>query len=74
MESRWSLPLQASFRPFIGILFLCINTIQGMGKALPVIGTHGLLPPGPDFIPLVFYSDVDVRTGRRIYAQPAADY
>lgn len=39
--------------PFIGILFLCINTIQGMGKALPslvlTVCRQGLI-----FIPLIF--------------------
>ena len=50
--------------PFIGILFLCINTIQGNGKGAPVIGTYGL-SPGPDFYPSCIYSGSDVRTGRR---------
>ena len=39
--------------PLLGILFLCINTIQGMGKALPslilTICRQGLI-----FIPLIF--------------------
>ena len=49
---RMVVALQLS-APFIGILFLCINTIQGMGKALPslvlTVCRQGLI-----FIPLIF--------------------
>ena len=59
--------------PFIGILFLCINTIQGMGKALPslvlTVCRQGLI-----FIPLVFILDRMFGLDGVIYAQPAADY
>jgi Na+-driven multidrug efflux pump len=59
--------------PVIGILFLCINTIQGMGKALPslilTICRQGLL-----FIPLIFILNRLFGLEGVIYAQPAADY
>lgn len=59
--------------PFIGILFLCINTIQGMGKALPslvlTVCRQGLI-----FIPLVFVLNRMFGLDGVIYAQPAADY
>lgn len=59
--------------PFIGILFLCINTIQGMGKALPslilTICRQGLI-----FIPLIFILNMIFGLQGVIYAQPAADY
>lgn len=44
---RMVVALQLS-APFIGILFLCINTIQGMGKALPSLDPYSL-PSGTDF-------------------------
>lgn len=59
--------------PFIGILFLCINTIQGMGKALPslvlTVCRQGLI-----FIPLVFILNRMFGLDGVIYAQPVADY
>jgi len=59
--------------PVIGILFLCINTIQGMGKALPslilTICRQGLL-----FIPLVYFLNRWKGLEGVIYAQPAADF
>ena len=59
--------------PFIGLLFLCINTIQGMGKALPslvlTICRQGLI-----FIPLIFALNRIFGLDGVIYAQPAADY
>ena len=59
--------------PFLGILFLCINTIQGMGKALPslilTICRQGLI-----FIPLIFVLNAMFGLDGVIYAQPAADY
>ncbi len=59
--------------PVIGIMFLCINTIQGMGKALPslilTICRQGLI-----FIPLIFILDHMFGLNGVIYAQPTADY
>lgn len=59
--------------PFIGILFLCINTIQGMGKAIPslilTICRQGLI-----FIPLIIVLNRVVGLNGVIYAQSVADY
>lgn len=59
--------------PIIGILFLCINTIQGMGKAIPslilTICRQGLI-----FIPCIFLLDTLFGLDGVIYAQPTADY
>ncbi len=59
--------------PVIGILFLCINTLQGMGKALPslilTICRQGLV-----FIPLVFLLNGMFGLDGVIYAQPTADF
>ena len=59
--------------PFIGILFLCINTIQGMGKALPslilTICRQGLI-----FIPSIIILNRVFGLDGVIYAQPVADY
>lgn len=59
--------------PVIGILFLCINVLQGMGKALPslilTICRQGLV-----FIPLVFLLNQILGLDGVIYAQPAADF
>lgn len=59
--------------PVIGILFLCINTLQGMGKALPslilTVCRQGLL-----FIPLVFLLNAVFQLNGVIYAQPCADF
>ena len=69
---RMVVALQLS-APFIGILFLCINTIQGMGKALPslilTVCRQGLI-----FIPLIFILNAILGLDGVIYAQPAADY
>ena len=69
---RMVVALQLS-APFIGILFLCINTIQGMGKALPslvlTVCRQGLI-----FIPLIFTLNAMLGLDGVIYAQPAADY
>ena len=69
---RMVVALQLS-APFIGILFLCINTIQGMGKALPslilTVCRQGLI-----FIPLIFVLTAMFGLDGVIYAQPAADY
>lgn len=59
--------------PLIGILFLCINTIQGMGKALPslilTVCRQGLI-----FIPMVFLLNSLFELEGVIYAQPVTDY
>lgn len=59
--------------PVIGILFLCINTIQGMGKAFPslvlTICRQGLI-----FIPSVFILNKIFGLEGVIYAQLFADY
>lgn len=69
---RMVVALQLS-APFIGILFLCINTIQGMGKALPslvlTVCRQGLI-----FIPLIFILNALLGLDGVIYAQPSADY
>lgn len=69
---RMVVALQLS-APFIGILFLCINTIQGMGKALPslvlTVCRQGLI-----FIPLIFILNAMLGLDGVIYAQTAADY
>lgn len=69
---RMVVALQLS-APFIGILFLCINTIQGMGKPLPslilTVCRQGLI-----FIPLIFILNALLGLDGVIYAQPAADY
>ena len=58
--------------PVIGILFLCLITIQGMGKAMPslilTICRQGLV-----FIPLVFILDRLFGLEGVIYAQAVAD-
>ena len=69
---RMVVALQLS-APFIGSLFLCINTIQGMGKALPslilTVCRQGLI-----FIPLIFLLNSMFGLDGVIYAQPTADY
>ena len=58
--------------PVIGILFLCINTIQGMGKALPSL-VLTICRQGLVFIPLVFLLNRLFGLDGVIYAQAAAD-
>ena len=59
--------------PILGILFLCINTIQGMGKAVPslilTVCRQGLV-----FIPLIFILNQMLGLEGVVYAQPAADF
>lgn len=59
--------------PLIGILFLCINTLQGMGKAMPslilTICRQGLV-----FVPLVLGLNALFGLDGVIYAQATADY
>ena len=69
---RMVVALQLS-APFIGILFLCINTIQGMGKALPSL-VLTVCHQGLIFIPLIFILNAMLGLDGVIYAQPAADY
>lgn len=59
--------------PVIGILFLCINTLQGMGKALPSL-ILTICRQGIIFIPLVFTLNAVFGLDGVIYAQPVADY
>ncbi len=59
--------------PVIGILFLNINTLQGMGKAIPslilTICRQGLV-----FVPMVFLLNALFGLNGVIYAQCVADY
>lgn len=59
--------------PVIGILFLCINTIQGMGKAIPSL-VLTICRQGVVFIPMVFLLSSLFGLDGVIYAQPTADY
>ncbi len=69
---RMVIALQIS-GPVIGILFLCINTIQGMGKALPslilTVCRQGLI-----FIPMVFLLNALFQLDGVVYAQATADF
>lgn len=59
--------------PVLGILFTCINTLQGMGEALfSLILTF--CRQGLVFVPLLFILDSAVGLKGIIYAQPLADY
>ena len=57
----------------LGILFLCINTIQGMGKAIPslvlTVCRQGLI-----FIPSIYILNGIFGLEGAIYAQPVADF
>lgn len=59
--------------PVIGILFLCINTIQGMGKAIPSL-VLTICRQGVVFIPMVFILSHMFGLDGVIYAQPTADF
>lgn len=59
--------------PVIGILFLCINTIQGMGKALPSL-VLTICRQGLVFIPLVFILNRLFQLDGVVYAQATADF
>ena len=59
--------------PVIGILFLCINTIQGMGKAIPSL-ILTICRQGVVFIPMVFILSNLFGLDGVIYAQPTADF
>lgn len=59
--------------PFLGLLFLCINTLQGMGKALPSL-ILTFCRQGLIFVPLIIIFDRVFHLNGVIYAQPVADY
>lgn len=59
--------------PVIGILFLCINTLQGMGKALPSL-ILTLCRQGVAFVPMVFLLDKLFGLKGVVYAQSSADF
>ena len=59
--------------PVIGILFLNINTLQGMGKALPSL-LLTLCRQGLVFVPLVFTLNAIFGLNGVIYSQSVADY
>lgn len=59
--------------PVIGILFLCINTLQGMGKALPSL-ILTLCRQGVAFVPMVFLLNKLFGLKGVVYAQSSADF
>ncbi len=59
--------------PVLGILFLCINTILGMGKAVPSL-VLTICRQGLVFIPAVYILNGIFGLDGVIYAQPAADF
>ncbi len=59
--------------PVLGILFLCINTIQGMGKALPSL-VLTICRQGLVFIPMVFLLNRLFGLDGVVYAQAVADF
>ena len=59
--------------PVLGILFLCINTIQGMGKAVPSL-VLTICRQGVVFIPSVYILNGSFGLDGVIYAQPVADF
>lgn len=59
--------------PVIGILFLCVNTLQGMGKALPSL-ILTLCRQGVAFIPMLYILDRLFAMNGAIYAQCSADF
>lgn len=59
--------------PVLGILFLCINTIQGMGKALPSL-VLTICRQGLVFIPMVFLLNQLFGLEGVVYAQAVADF
>lgn len=59
--------------PVLGILFLCINTIQGMGKALPSL-VLTICRQGLVFIPMVFLLNRMFGLDGVVYAQAVADF
>ena len=59
--------------PVIGILFLCINTLQGMGKALPSL-VLTFCRQGLIFVPLILILNALFGLEGVIYAQCTADF
>ena len=59
--------------PVLGILFLNINTLQGMGKALPSL-LLTLCRQGLIFVPLVFILNAIFGLNGVIYSQSVSDY
>lgn len=59
--------------PILGIMFLNINTIQGMGKALPSL-ILTLCRQGVAFIPALYILDHFFGLNGAMYSQPAADF
>ncbi len=59
--------------PVVGILFLCVNTLQGMGKALPSL-ILTLSRQGVAFIPMLYIMDHLFGLDGVIYAQGTADF
>ncbi len=58
--------------PIVGVMFVFINTLQGIGKALPSlilsISRHGLV-----FIPLIYFLNQVAGLNGVIYTQPITD-
>lgn len=59
--------------PVLGILFLCINTIQGMGKAIPSL-VLTICRQGLVFIPMVYILNGLFGLDGVVYAQAVADF
>ena len=58
--------------PIVGVMFIFINVLQGLGKVIPSlilsISRHGLV-----FIPLLYILDYTVGLNGIIYTQPITD-
>ncbi|MDD3617424.1 MAG: MATE family efflux transporter [Lachnospiraceae bacterium] len=59
--------------PIIGLLFLSINTLQGMGKAIPSL-ILTVCRQGIMFIPMIYILNALFKMDGVIYAQSVADY
>ena len=59
--------------PVIGILFLCINTLQGMGKAMPSL-ILTVCRQGLAFVPMILILNVVFGLKGVIYAQAVSDF
>lgn len=59
--------------PVIGILFLCINTLQGMGKALQSL-ILTVCRQGLAFVPMLFVLNYFFGLKGVVYAQSSADF
>lgn len=58
--------------PFLGILFVVMNTLQAMGKAMPAL-VLSLCRQGAVFLPVIMISNQLFGLNGLIYAQPIAD-